>query len=123
MFQFGFDAAGIPTTTSGGHCAASEDSDMMEMIAFAQGLITLLIFFAVAPLLASLKEFRTWMIYKGTWLGLFIQVLFLTIASVIVVFEISAYSQEALAWALILNIGNTAWFVLLRVVRLVRDHC
>jgi len=96
---------------------------MMEMLAFAQGLMTLLIFFAVTPLLASLQKFRNWMIYKGTWLGIIVQVLTTMIAALVVVSDAAQYSQETLAWVLVLTIGNLAWFVLLRIVRLVRDHC
>jgi hypothetical protein len=96
---------------------------MMEVIAFAQVVLTLTLYFVVAPLVATLREFREWVVYRGTWLGIFIQ--FLTIASVsaIVVFEIAIYSQETLAWVLILAFCNTAWFVLVRLARLVRDHC
>ena len=96
---------------------------MMEIIAFAQVVLTILLFLAVSPLMASLKEFRTWMIYRGTWLGILIQYLTIASVSAIVLLEITTYSQEALAWALVLTFCNAAWFVLVRLTRLVRDHC
>ena len=95
----------------------------MELVGFAQAAMTILLFFAVAPLMATLREFREWMVLRGTWIGILMQILTTAGVAIIVVFNKSPYSQETLAWVLVLTLCNMAWFVLVRLVRLVRDHC
>jgi hypothetical protein len=72
---------------------------------------------------ATLREFREWVVYRGTWLGILMQILTIAGVATIVFFSMEAYSQETLAWVLILTLCNNAWFVLVRLTRLVRDHC
>ena len=92
--------------------------DVLGIIFYAQLGLSVLLFFAIQLLVlaarSKIERVADWLIYKGTWLGVASQVVFLTIVGILV--WNTPTDASIVGHTVLLILANTIWFISLRVV-------
>jgi hypothetical protein len=100
--------------------------DALSCMMYAQLTLTILLFFFVQLLVLfarkRIEKFGDWAIYRGSWWGIGLQFITMALIAAVVFSPSALYSEETLAWSLILTFVNTVWFITLRGAFLVADY-
>jgi len=92
--------------------------NVLEVVLYSQLALSLALFFAIQLLVLAAREkieaIGDWLIYKGTWLGVASQVVFLTIVGILV--WNTPTDASIVGHTVLLILANTIWFISLRVV-------
>ena len=91
--------------------------DLMSGLMYFQVAMTTVLFFCVQILVLAardkIEQVGDWIIYRGCWVGVAIQVISMTVLALLVLY--SPCDSVMVAHAVFLILANTAWFVTMRL--------
>jgi hypothetical protein len=102
--------------------------DILAWLMYAQLILSVVLFFApqIVVLIAHfssdgiLEQVGEWMVCRGTWIGMFVQVVSLAILAFLVFSTQTDHTRVTYTGVLI--VLNTTWFAALKLVFLVADY-
>jgi hypothetical protein len=99
--------------------------DVLGVLLYSQVALAFVLFFAVQLLVLiahgpRFEQLGDWIVYKGSWLGIAIQLVSLAILASLVYYAQTDHSR--VTYVSVLIVLNTAWFVTLRLAFLVADY-